>query len=133
MMAHAGKGCDSGGISCQCWTSWCAGTVEQCQTLSLFPLKVLFLLLFTCRMCLRERESAFMCFFYHSKNCTQCFRKQNKHGATVDKRHDLFFLSIKHRSNLTIFNILFSLTRSLLHVSRLDLVPLAVSFLKTLH
>lgn len=32
-------------------TSWCAGTVQRCQALSLFPLKMLFLPLFTGWLC----------------------------------------------------------------------------------
>lgn len=46
-------------------TSWCAGAIQQCQALSLFPLTVLFLLLFTgcaCVCVLTERVNAFVSF-----------------------------------------------------------------------
>ncbi len=62
----------------QALTSWCAGTVQQCQALFLLPLTVLLLLLFTGCMCAweRERERVCMLFLFHcGKKCMECISK----------------------------------------------------------
>lgn len=81
-------------------TSWSAGAVQQCQALSLFPLKVLFLLLFTgCSCVFWERERVRACVSFGtfkiapkaSGRETSNVQQHMKHFLLHCKRQMIFF------------------------------------------
>lgn len=81
-MAHAGKGCVSGGISCQCWPLAVQGLFNGAQPVICFLWKCCCCFFFYCcllSVCVfkREKEIVHLWFFYHCQNSTWFIRKQN--------------------------------------------------------